>query len=473
MNKEKNNLPFDPNGNIFHWGPVPGKFFYCSAFTKVHYEYFRAKYNENWSETLWLFQNNRMLWINDLDDLRAAGLKVFLKYLLPKETHENIYTEWQGCVQELSQIEKRINNVDFSSLSNEELKRLWHEFHDAYIKFWVAGSVPEVGNYGIDKYFENKLKPFILNETELPSAMEILTAPTRLSFYQEEEIALSKATDMHKHQQEYFWLKNSYAGTEILPVEFFLERKKELQSNIEDVMNEKIKQVAERKKDVQKKYNLSQEVMNIAYAISDGIGWQDERKKYIFIVLHYQDILLKEVIRRFEYTLDDLHNAWYFEIEQIIDGKDLKNLLAKRKEGFGVRFFHECEELSPEQTDYFWKLYDTKVEQDISEVKGIVASKGKGGIVRGRIHILLDPSKADTFKDGEILVAPMTSPEYVFVMKKSCAVITDTGGLTSHAAIVSRELNIPCIVGTKNASKVFRDGDVVEVNGNTGIVRKI
>ena len=77
------------------------------------------------------------------------------------------------------------------------------------------------------------------------------------------------------------------------------------------------------------------------------------------------------------------------------------------------------------------------------------------------------------FPKGGILVAPMTTPEYIFAMKKSIAVITDTGGLMSHAAVVSRELGIPCIVGTKIATKVLKDGDMVEVDANRGIIKII
>ena len=67
----------------------------------------------------------------------------------------------------------------------------------------------------------------------------------------------------------------------------------------------------------------------------------------------------------------------------------------------------------------------------------------------------------------------MTSPEYIFVMRKAVAIITDAGGLTCHAAIVSRELGIPCIVGTKIATKIFKTGDLIEVDANTGIIKKI
>ncbi len=74
---------------------------------------------------------------------------------------------------------------------------------------------------------------------------------------------------------------------------------------------------------------------------------------------------------------------------------------------------------------------------------------------------------------GDVLVANMTRPEYVILMKKAKAIVTDEGGLTSHAAVISRELGIPCIIGTQIATKVLKDGDLVEVDADKGIVRKV
>ena len=74
------------------------------------------------------------------------------------------------------------------------------------------------------------------------------------------------------------------------------------------------------------------------------------------------------------------------------------------------------------------------------------------------------------FEQGDILVASMTRPELVPAMKKAAAVITDEGGITCHAAIVSRELGIPCIIGTKIATKVLNDGDLVEIKGTHGLI---
>lgn len=98
-------------------------------------------------------------------------------------------------------------------------------------------------------------------------------------------------------------------------------------------------------------------------------------------------------------------------------------------------------------------------------LKGISASPGIG---TGVVKVLKSPKEIDKIKTGDILVAPMTSPDYVPAMKKASAIVTNEGGMTSHAAIVSREMGIPCIVGTKNATKVLKDGEVVTVNGTTG-----
>lgn len=77
------------------------------------------------------------------------------------------------------------------------------------------------------------------------------------------------------------------------------------------------------------------------------------------------------------------------------------------------------------------------------------------------------------FKKRDILISEATNPNLVPAIKKAAAIITDEGGITCHAAIVSRELKIPCIIGTKIVTKVLRDGDRVEVDATAGIVRKI
>jgi len=94
------------------------------------------------------------------------------------------------------------------------------------------------------------------------------------------------------------------------------------------------------------------------------------------------------------------------------------------------------------------------------------------GLVSGVIIIIKSPKEINRVQKGQILVTSMTTPDFVPAMKKVNGIITDKGGQTSHAAIVSRELGVPCIVGTKEATKKFKQGDIVTINGGTGEIWK-
>ena len=87
--------------------------------------------------------------------------------------------------------------------------------------------------------------------------------------------------------------------------------------------------------------------------------------------------------------------------------------------------------------------------------------------------IVLRKNDFPKFKKGMILVTTMTRPEYYPLMRIAKAVVTDEGGITSHAAIISRELGIPCVIGTKIATRVLKDGQLVEVDANKGVVKVI
>jgi pyruvate, water dikinase len=100
-------------------------------------------------------------------------------------------------------------------------------------------------------------------------------------------------------------------------------------------------------------------------------------------------------------------------------------------------------------------------------VSGAPASPG---VATGRVQIVPDASQIDKVKEGDILVAEMTTPDFVPAMKRAAAIVTDRGGRTAHAAIVSRELGIPCVVGTGNAMAILKDGQVITVDGSKGKV---
>ncbi len=102
------------------------------------------------------------------------------------------------------------------------------------------------------------------------------------------------------------------------------------------------------------------------------------------------------------------------------------------------------------------------------DIKGVVAYNGK---VIGRVQIIATNQQVNKFKNNCILVAQMTSPDYIIAIEKAKAIIIDDGGLTCHAAIVARELKKPCIVGTRNATKILNNGDLIEVDANQGEIK--
>jgi len=111
---------------------------------------------------------------------------------------------------------------------------------------------------------------------------------------------------------------------------------------------------------------------------------------------------------------------------------------------------------------------DKKVES--RDINGVAAYKGR---VQGVVKIVKVVDELDKVEEGDVLVTQMTAPSFVMAMRKAAAFVTDEGGLTCHAAIVARELKKPCVIGTKIATQVLKDGDMVEVDAEKGVVKVI
>ena len=145
-------------------------------------------------------------------------------------------------------------------------------------------------------------------------------------------------------------------------------------------------------------------------------------------------------------------------------------MLAKRRRGAtillhnGHYVIETGKQLASGQRGYLQRTPDDK------RLRGITAWPGT---VRGLARIVNSAQALPRINRGDILIAVTTHPDYVPAMRLCSAIVTDEGGLTSHAAIVSRELGIPCVVGTKVATKVFKEGDKVEVDATKGIVRQV
>ena len=480
----------DPNHELFRWGPIPGKPIYVSYFMISITESFPRKYKCACPEIFFYFIQDKMTFICDYQELRDSGKKHFFFWIMDNSELKKVKKSYNLTVRRLHKIYQKLENLE--RFSDKDFFHLFKKWQEAYLLFWDHGLVPEVANWGGEQVLKDKLTEIGLSQEQFILALEKLTAPEKLSFYQEEELAFLKvkekenSTDEKKyttalrcHAQKYFWLGNSYYETIVLDEKQFEEKLKEL--NCKDVKGEieKIKQIPKRAKEEKKKilreFNIGNDIKKIAQRLSYCIWWQDARKKQIFIANHYLTLFLKEISRRRNISLPELQLYWGKELENLLQGNFLpQKEIERRKQKFLGHYNTSLKIIS--KAKVFAELVNPfiyqKVDENVKEIKGTVASLGLGK-VKGKVKILLNPKESDKLKTGEILIAPFTSPEYIVAMRKAAAIVTDEGGMTSHAAIVSRELGIPCIVGTRIATKVLKDGDKVEINAEKGIIRKI
>ncbi|MBU4370234.1 hypothetical protein KKG58_05830 [Patescibacteria group bacterium] len=182
----------------------------------------------------------------------------------------------------------------------------------------------------------------------------------------------------------------------------------------------------------------------------------------------------KEISKRLKISLFDFLNFYTLQdISNSIKNKEVLSIeeIKKRKKCMAIIVKNKKYDIMA--GDKAQRLL-IKIKKNLiieKEIKGTVAYPGK---VKGRVKIIFPESMEKTrkkFNKGDILVTTNTQPSMVPLMTKAGAIVNDVGGITSHAAIVSREFKIPCIIGTKTATKVLKDGDLVEVNAFDGVVK--
>jgi len=286
----------------------------------------------------------------------------------------------------------------------------------------------------------------------------------------------SEYNDLHLqligHSKRFFWINNNYRRVIILsPLDFIKKMKYESLSfehpKDELAIMEHTKQHAlEKKKEYLQLIDKEEKCM--VSLLSDGGWWQDERKKCNLIGNHILMKFLWEVSRRTSIPEDILKNASVNEMGTILYGHaDIESIKDRHKKYFTLYCKWQNTYSEMGQIELRRYVENNNIEH-VSEFRGMTASLGNA---QGEVVIITKEEDFSKMKSGAILVAAMTWPEYTHLMRHASAVITDEGGLTCHAAIVSREFKIPCIVGTKIATRVLKDGDIVEINSTTGLIK--
>jgi phosphohistidine swiveling domain-containing protein len=274
--------------------------------------------------------------------------------------------------------------------------------------------------------------------------------------------------------QKYAWVKSHGLWFDFQPEQEFIIELKEIlkgdpKKELQDMKAQKTELEKERR-GIIKKYKLEKPLIKDCDFASVLPHLRFARVECVIESAYRLISFFMELQKRIK--IDNIASLYYFEIPFLLKGNHFDNKeMAKRKEDHssivaGNTFYYL-------EDDELVKKIRIEVEKSIStseEVKGQVACRGN---VKGIVRVLASPRENDRLKKGEILVTSMTTPEFVPAMERAAAFVTDEGGISCHAAIVAREMKKPCIIGTKNATKVLKDDDYVEVDAEAGVVRKL
>lgn len=263
----------------------------------------------------------------------------------------------------------------------------------------------------------------------------------------------------------------------------YAEELKNLMKSKLDVLEKQYEQLCNyktiRNKDISKivkEYKIDKKDLQIFIDFGLALDGRNEAEYFVSFAGKFLMPLLEEARIRLYLSPKQLRELTEKELLDSLRGKQsLEKILAKKGKYVGWGY----DELMKKRIDFSSveaeKLFNyiesyVKPVQGGDESKGTCASPGKA---RGKIRIVAYTNQNEKVKNGDIMVSYATCVDNLPAMKRAGAIITEVGGLTCHAAVVSREFGIPCIVALKNAMTNLKDGDMVEVDANKGIVRKI
>ncbi len=350
-------------------------------------------------------------------------------------------------------------------------------------------SPEQLGNY-FNTLITPPQKPFITEEKEelLKIAVEISKKPSLKALFKKSLEQINKEITKHpslnkkieRHVERYNWVPYNY-GSYLFTKEYFLEELKDFVNN-NTVLEElrKIERTYENLKERQNKIAKELNIDTYHQKLFDALRWNSfiiDYKKKIFTISHFyfNYSLMKEIAVRLGIEQRLAHCLLESEMKAaLLHGKMVPMDVLEERYRRSVVFIHngKLKLMTGKEAIRFLEERGIREEKAlvVNEIKGQIANRGK---VRGKVKIIPGTADFHKFKKGEILVTYMTTPEFVPILKKAAAIVTNEGGITCHAAIVSRELGIPCIIGTKTATRDLHDNDFVEVDANSGIVKVI
>jgi phosphoenolpyruvate synthase/pyruvate phosphate dikinase len=354
-------------------------------------------------------------------------------------------------------------NIDF-----DNLKKSFLQIKEDYYKMSTSIMLP----VSIEKILEQKLKTIVDNDSDLVE----ITRPDRMNDNEKEAIALRNIIDtitkdklsinssevenlIKGHIKEFGWMNSGRVFKDSWTINDIRKRIKFNTINETDEGSDK-------------QFNLSVEDEQIVNTAKHYVYLRTYRMNTFMKASFLMKPLLMKISEKLGISFSDIIHMTPEEIIDALDGTDLPDdKIEERKIKYGYYVINEeINTISGPDFDTFNKKVKVTNDNQIKDLKGSTAYKG---IVTGDVKIVRTVKEISKVKKGDILVAPMTIPMFLPAMERAAAFITDEGGILCHAAIIARELRKPCIIGTRNATTLLKDGDTVEVDADKGVVTLI
>lgn len=408
---------------------------------------------------------------------------------------------------------KKISKQDFEEMSNQELSTAFEEMYAAYLVSHKSGVVSIAAEYSyefvsknVKQFLEKKIKEkdlgldagkafALLSQPEKGSSLieekedflklleQLLKNKELARFFQEkgpsqidqniEKVSPEFNKKLNEHWQKYKWIFFMYEGPALERLYFIEQLKQSLGRAMYIAMEfENNKKILSSQKKLVKTLADSEEEKLILSFPKKLIETKATRKDAMYFGSFVFDKLSNEVAKRLGITADMVRYMTAKErIESLAgDFKDY-DLLKKRIEYSVFYSVNGKSQFLVGNEAKRWYEENVKIIEisETDELKGTSVFAGK---VKGRVRLIDHPNEMNKMKKGDILVSHATNPNLLPAITKASAIVTDVGGITCHAAIVSREFKIPCIVGTNIATQVLKDNDLVLVDAEKGIVKK-
>jgi phosphohistidine swiveling domain-containing protein len=400
--------------------------------------------------------------------------KIGIKFL------KNYIRDYKEDNNRVIKLSESIVKKNHTNSSNEELKKDLHKFFEESKKLmhWLWSM--EFLNKAFSKYIKEVIKKWqpSWNDDKIAELLTLISfVPKKLPFQKEREEVLGlKETSKEKIKElhaRYAWLNINVWDGRPFTVEEYEKRIKDMIKDKEKInkgikeSNKKIKKAQEIILEIDEK-----NVKELLYLTQELIFLKTERIDVFTISWKNILPLIDEICRRLEINYEDLLKLTTDELLKSLDaGKVIINDFKIREKYAVARL--EDDVYNYHGDDAFDAIKEVLLKEDYSQIKEVKGTIAYKGIIKGIARVLMNDRELYKLHKGDILVCNLTNPNYNPAFRKVKAVVTDEGGILCHSAIMAREFKLPCIVGTKIATSVFKDGDQVEVNADKGIVRKI